>query len=791
MSQDSKLKPTVIQFPVNNICNSKCQMCNIWQQRKQHEISPAEVIRALSSDLFSNVKAIGLNGGEPTLRSDLHEIAAACIQSLPSLQSIALITNGLRPHLVIPATTKLYDLTRSNNIRLSVMISLDGVGDVHDAVRGRKGNFDAVQKCMNHFRHNNIGDCLSYGCTLIKENIQHAEDLMLFALEQGIYCRFRVGIPHQRLYNQDSSDAFQLSRRETFHLANFLDLLASFYETDTDRKIFLRNLRNQIVYNEPRANGCAWQGEGVTLESNGNLSYCAVQSPVLGNLILHPEAASGFYYHSTNIRDNILQSKCNTCLHDYDGRNFRDHHSRLSSPSFSKYICTYSKIIVPDRLKPLAQKLKAVLRSRLVSPIRHKQHVAVSTLQQFVLRQRNTKSSNRQLSSCSHAILIVGWYGTETLGDKAILCEILDSLKLANSERLAVEVASIEPYVTVNTLDESGYSDGVSVISLDEALQHAKEGNYLQVIFGGGPLMSSISYLQDIARIFTEARALGGVCKLWGCGVGPIRDRYIDIPNNIAIGTILDKCSISVCRDLPSAALANRYSPSARTLGVSLDPAYFWFRKVVLGTCKEELLSTFSASANASGSSILFALRDLPIDEYFSNLSSTDAALLKASYNSAVKRLIEEASLAWESVYLQPMHRLARGGDDRLFYAQVLASSNLDKLVSWKHEKPVDDVHRFLKADLCVVMRYHSLVLALAARKPIIAIDYTFGGKVGTLCNALGIKCLSVDELSVFDIANLANAATIPSEYILRLEACEQESSVAYDALLADMRTGS
>src|SRR4051812_41896991 len=36
-------KPRVIQFPVNDICNSRCVMCNIWQRKRDKEITPDEL----------------------------------------------------------------------------------------------------------------------------------------------------------------------------------------------------------------------------------------------------------------------------------------------------------------------------------------------------------------------------------------------------------------------------------------------------------------------------------------------------------------------------------------------------------------------------------------------------------------------------------------------------------------------------------------------------------------------------------------------------------------------------
>ena len=67
-------KPIVIQFPVNDICNSRCQMCNIWQKKLDYQISAEELASVLENPLFSKVRSVGVNGGEPTLRKDLIQL---------------------------------------------------------------------------------------------------------------------------------------------------------------------------------------------------------------------------------------------------------------------------------------------------------------------------------------------------------------------------------------------------------------------------------------------------------------------------------------------------------------------------------------------------------------------------------------------------------------------------------------------------------------------------------------------------------------------------------------------
>ena len=64
-------KPYVIQFPVNDICNSRCVMCNIWHRKRDSRVYSIEEIRQILTDpLFTEIRYVGMSGGEPTLRRD-------------------------------------------------------------------------------------------------------------------------------------------------------------------------------------------------------------------------------------------------------------------------------------------------------------------------------------------------------------------------------------------------------------------------------------------------------------------------------------------------------------------------------------------------------------------------------------------------------------------------------------------------------------------------------------------------------------------------------------------------
>lgn len=107
-------KPKVIQFPVIDICNSRCQMCRIWENKKSNDITVEDLRKGLSSDLFDQVEAIGFNGGEPTLRDDLVLLVETVLNKLPNLKQVSLISNAYKHRDVVEQIAKIGALIKSH-----------------------------------------------------------------------------------------------------------------------------------------------------------------------------------------------------------------------------------------------------------------------------------------------------------------------------------------------------------------------------------------------------------------------------------------------------------------------------------------------------------------------------------------------------------------------------------------------------------------------------------------------------------------------------------------------------
>jgi MoaA/NifB/PqqE/SkfB family radical SAM enzyme len=118
--------PIVLSAQLNNACNSRCNMCDVWRQKKE-EIAASLWITALKG--FKNIAnyKVGFAGGEVLLKDDVFEIFKFCHQSnIP----FGITTNG---YLLNPDNIE--RLLKLNPININISIdSLDD--DVYQRIRG-------------------------------------------------------------------------------------------------------------------------------------------------------------------------------------------------------------------------------------------------------------------------------------------------------------------------------------------------------------------------------------------------------------------------------------------------------------------------------------------------------------------------------------------------------------------------------------------------------------------------------------------------------------------------------
>jgi MoaA/NifB/PqqE/SkfB family radical SAM enzyme len=132
-------RPFLLYLKPTPRCNCRCMTCSRWQGLDaEPEISIGEIRRMLAKFRRAGCAVLTLWGGEPTLRSDLGDILRAA-KELGYRTSMC--TNG-------------GNLARSAEVVVSnldvLLCSLDGMGPVHDEIRGVPGLFDRVVAGIEH-----------------------------------------------------------------------------------------------------------------------------------------------------------------------------------------------------------------------------------------------------------------------------------------------------------------------------------------------------------------------------------------------------------------------------------------------------------------------------------------------------------------------------------------------------------------------------------------------------------------------------------------------------------------
>ena len=132
-----KLLPTTIRplsahLKFTENCQAGCISCDYWKSRWEDRISTDRAVELLNEISAAGIKTLRLTGGEPLLRRDLFEILQSADTS--PFKQIILQTNGL-------LLKKLCKDVNASPIT-KVAVSIDGLKESNDLIRGIQGYFD-------------------------------------------------------------------------------------------------------------------------------------------------------------------------------------------------------------------------------------------------------------------------------------------------------------------------------------------------------------------------------------------------------------------------------------------------------------------------------------------------------------------------------------------------------------------------------------------------------------------------------------------------------------------------
>jgi MoaA/NifB/PqqE/SkfB family radical SAM enzyme len=121
---------------LNTKCEQDCAHCFVREERDDQLLTPDEL--AAVGRRLPGLLQLTLTGGEPTLRRDFSAAAAAIINA-SGVPFVSIHSNGFATERI---EAQMLDLmARAPRAQISVRISLDGFGELHDRIRRRAGSW--------------------------------------------------------------------------------------------------------------------------------------------------------------------------------------------------------------------------------------------------------------------------------------------------------------------------------------------------------------------------------------------------------------------------------------------------------------------------------------------------------------------------------------------------------------------------------------------------------------------------------------------------------------------------
>lgn len=298
---------------------------------------------------------------------------------------------------------------------------------------------------------------------------------------------------------------------------------------------------------------------------------------------------------------------------------------------------------------------------------------------------------------------IIGWYGTETIGDRAILAGVIRLLSKVASD-ITIELGSLYPILSERTLIEDGrfyeqcaHQSRLKINIFDSQkrceLEHSINHSDI-TIMGGGPLMD-IEQMYMLEYAFSYAKRKKKKTILLGCGYGPLeKTETIECANRI-----LDLVDLSIMRDTnaPHATATNQIDPAAF--------ACMEFRKRHLEAKTGDFYAINIRDIKAAGG-------------HYPTNNDLDKYLI-----DWIQRFVSEAD---KPIRLVPMHTFSVGCDDRIILNRIAKAIHSPKVEVLTFPPSLEEtMDIYWNASLCIGMRFHAVLLQTFLNGNNIILDYT------------------------------------------------------------------
>ena len=214
----SDVRPLSAHIKLTENCQAKCISCNYWQSRWEDRIDTARAIELINEIDAAGIKSLRLTGGEPLLRKDLFHVLGAA--NTARFKRIVLQTNGL-------LVKKLHKEINASPIT-HIAVSIDGLKQTNDLIRGIRGYFDLGMEGLKLLRNKK----LAISVTLNKMSAAELDELAELGNTVGASLEFNI-LSQSLFFLKDANlESMWPERGDIAEIGKFLRGRRPSYEVD-------------------------------------------------------------------------------------------------------------------------------------------------------------------------------------------------------------------------------------------------------------------------------------------------------------------------------------------------------------------------------------------------------------------------------------------------------------------------------------------------------------------------------------------------------------------------------
>jgi len=287
--------------------------------KPKNELTIKEWKRIMKDPIFLGIKRLNLAGGEPILHPNLEELVKVFLASMPKLTFLGLVTNGFLPEKTVFAVERLALLAKARGIDFSVSVSLDGIGKMHERVRGIPYAFEKTSNTILSLKKisKKYNFHLGVGGVVFRENLYKIKEVEDWCDKHQIPFNYQI-IGFHETYVQNLKEKEKLDFQEgdrQYLLSLFKELAGkrSFKDLRSFRKAYYFEDMYKMYQGGWRTTPCPFVLDAFVLDSFGDVYYCLSEEKI-GNC-REGKTVSEIYYDTKNLelREKRAKTVCLKC----------------------------------------------------------------------------------------------------------------------------------------------------------------------------------------------------------------------------------------------------------------------------------------------------------------------------------------------------------------------------------------------------------------------------------------------------------------------------------------------